>query len=323
MVTNSRHFRVEQLADDVYGAIHIDGGWAVCNAGIIDLGDLTLVFDTFLTPRAAQELKVVAETLTGRSVGVVANSHFHNDHVWGNQSFGLNTHIVSSIRTRQLISTAGMEEFQWYAANSVQKLESLRRQVQLAEGAQKRSELSLWIGYYEGLVEALPHLSVRLPNITFENRFVIHGTRRSAELLTFENAHTGSDTVLWLPEDKIIFMSDLLFVGCHPHLGDGDPLKLSGTLEELSRTGATAFIPGHGPVGTLDDVELMASYIEHCHRTAAKLVEEGSTGAERLAAVEIPERYRQWQQPMFFQANLGVFCQLLNEEQVNKAWQSR
>lgn len=90
----------------------------------------------------------------------------------------------------------------------------------------------------------------------------------------------------------------------------------------MSKTGATAFIPGHGPVGTLDDLKLMTSYIEHGHQTAAKLVKEGSTGTETLAEVEIPERYRHWQQPMFFRANLGFFCQLLNGEKANKAEQS-
>jgi hypothetical protein len=171
--------------------------------------NLPLLFDETLAAALApyRRFRHVAETFTRRSVGVVANGHFHHDHIWGNQAFGPNTQIVSSIRTRPLVSTAGMKEFQWYAANSARKLASLRSQLELAQDTEQRSELSLWIGYYEGLVEALPHLSVRLPTITFENRLVIHGAKRSAELITFEDAHTGSDTVLWLPEDKIIFMS--------------------------------------------------------------------------------------------------------------------
>ncbi len=49
----SRHFNLEQLADGVYAAIHAEEGWAICNAGIIDLGDRTLVFDSFMSPQAA------------------------------------------------------------------------------------------------------------------------------------------------------------------------------------------------------------------------------------------------------------------------------
>ena len=50
----SRHFNLEQLADGVYAAIHAEEGWAICNAGIIDLGDRTLVFDSFMSPQAAR-----------------------------------------------------------------------------------------------------------------------------------------------------------------------------------------------------------------------------------------------------------------------------
>jgi len=53
----SDHFTIEKLDDGIYAAIHKPGGEAICNAGIIDLGSKTLVFDTFLTPRAAKDLK--------------------------------------------------------------------------------------------------------------------------------------------------------------------------------------------------------------------------------------------------------------------------
>jgi len=58
----SRHFRVEQLTEGVYAAIHVDGGWAIGNAGIVDLGKRTLVFDTGLTPQAAYDLRTAAKT---------------------------------------------------------------------------------------------------------------------------------------------------------------------------------------------------------------------------------------------------------------------
>ena len=57
------HFRLEQIAEGVYAAIAREGGAAHSNAGIVDLGDRTLVFDTLGTPKAAEELRaaVLAE----------------------------------------------------------------------------------------------------------------------------------------------------------------------------------------------------------------------------------------------------------------------
>jgi FKBP-type peptidyl-prolyl cis-trans isomerase 2 len=41
----SKHFDLEQLEDGVYVAIHKPSGAAYSNAGIIDLGDQTIVID--------------------------------------------------------------------------------------------------------------------------------------------------------------------------------------------------------------------------------------------------------------------------------------
>ena len=50
----SRHYTLEMLADGIYAAIHNnESGYAICNAGIIDLGDKTIVIDPFFSPIAA------------------------------------------------------------------------------------------------------------------------------------------------------------------------------------------------------------------------------------------------------------------------------
>jgi hypothetical protein len=59
--TGSKNFSVQQLAPGVWAAIQNDnGGHAISNAGIIDLGNKTLVFDAFMNPDAAGELKQTA-----------------------------------------------------------------------------------------------------------------------------------------------------------------------------------------------------------------------------------------------------------------------
>jgi glyoxylase-like metal-dependent hydrolase (beta-lactamase superfamily II) len=88
----SPHFTIEKLDDGVWAAIAKNGGYAICNAGIVDLGDATLIFDPFMTPEAAEDLKKTALELTGHPVKYVANSHYHNDHVGGNQVFRWRSH---------------------------------------------------------------------------------------------------------------------------------------------------------------------------------------------------------------------------------------
>ena len=50
----SRHFQLRELAGGIYAAMSIEGSGSGSNAGIIDLGDSTIVFDTFQTPRRRQ-----------------------------------------------------------------------------------------------------------------------------------------------------------------------------------------------------------------------------------------------------------------------------
>ena len=125
MTFQSDHFMLETIAEGIYAAIHKDGAGAVGNAGIIDLGDRSLVFDTFLTPVAAEDLRRAAEELTGRNVTLVINSHYHNDHIWGNQVFEPTTEIIATQETNQLILTRGREDIKWYKENAEPELEKL------------------------------------------------------------------------------------------------------------------------------------------------------------------------------------------------------
>src|SRR5512143_1947328 len=124
----SDHFSLHQLTDGVYAAIATDGGAAISNAGIVDLGGRTLVYDTFMTPQAGRDLRLAATQLTGREPELVVNSHYHNDHIWGNQAFGPATLFVSSAQTLKLMHTSGVEELQWAREVSARRLAEARAQ---------------------------------------------------------------------------------------------------------------------------------------------------------------------------------------------------
>lgn len=99
----SQNFDLIELSDGVYACINKFGGKAICNAGIIDLGNETLIFDTFLSPDVAKELISIVEKYKLSPIKYVVNSHYHNDHIRGNQNFFKNIDIISTARTEQLI----------------------------------------------------------------------------------------------------------------------------------------------------------------------------------------------------------------------------
>lgn len=238
----SRHFALQMLRDGVYAAIAADGGWAICNAGIVDLGDRAIVFDTFVNQNAAAELRDAALRLTGKPVDYVINSHYHSDHVKGNQAFA-GAKVVSTTQTREMMMKAKVRY-----DNDVERL---RKDVQqdleshLANPGDPDS--ILFEGYDRGHLDGLPTLRYTLSDVTFDRGMKFHGSKRTAEAVTYGGGHTASDAILYLPDEKVVFMGDLLFVACHPYLADGN---LEALYRSLERRWTRRFsCPGTDPSG--------------------------------------------------------------------------
>jgi cyclase len=310
----SRHFTIEQLADGVFAAVHRPGGWAIANAGIIDLGDFTLIYDSFMTIQAAEDLLAAAKQLAKSPVKLVISSHYHNDHIWGSQVFGPQAFVLSSKETRSLIKTRGKEEYDWFSENSASELKSLQAEYRSESDEDKKSWIEFLMSYFEGLVETMPDLSVRLPDLTFDEKLEIHGTGRSVELIAFQNGHTPNDTLLYLPADGILFLSDLLFIEAHPFLADGDPDSLLLTCDQIAAFDASILVPGHGAPGTKEDLQLMKEYISNCRQTVEQMLENDQP-LDAISQQAIPEPYQEWEFSTFYAANLRSYYQRLAPKQ--------
>lgn len=306
----SHHFHLEQLADGVYAAINAEEGWAICNAGIIDLGDRTLVFDAFTTPQAASDLREAAEKLTGHPVHLLVNSHYHNDHIWGNQALGPDVEIISTSKTRQLILTEGAAEVQGYREIAPARLEALEKQLAETSSEALRLQLKPMLYDYQAIVAALPILQVRLPSLTFDGELSFYGSKRSARLIAYENAHCGSDTILYLPGDGIVFTEDILFIDCHPYLAEGDPRVIQDVLAEIKKLNPTILVPGHGPVGKIEHLDILVEYIRQLQALALEAIKRGAT-EEELRKITIPIEYQKYSMPIFFTSNLQFMVKYL------------
>lgn len=294
-LSESRHFSIVELRRGVWAAIAKDGGWAVCNAGVIDLGGETLVFDTFATPEAGSELRMTAERLTGQPVRVVVNSHRHKDHVRGNQVFA-DVDIVASGKTRVGIDVQGRQVLAWDREHLSEELAKIRRNPD-------DPDRLLWEGYHGGILQTLSTVELTLPNVTFEEELAFHGPKRTARVMTWGPGHTDSDSFLLLPEDQILFLGDLLFIRYQPSLGYGEPIALLRTLDRVEKLGVETLVPGHGPVGGPSDLESNREYVREVLNSLDRI--EAPDTAENLAARHpIPPRFRDWGFRSFWGDNL-------------------
>ena len=295
----SEHFRVEKLSDGVYAAIATPRGFGLCNAGIVDLGGVTLVFDAMLTPQAGESLGREAERLTGRPVGLLVNSHYHGDHVRGSAAVGA-VHVVSTARVRDLVAERGPVHLR------SDRDEAGRDLARLRSGDWKVGpvERTVYEGWFEGILATPPDLAFRPPDVTFEREMVVHGPRRTARILTFGGGHSPSDVLVYLPDERIVFLGDLLSVGFHPSMADGQPEEWVRILGEVRGLGVERAVPGHGRVGDDAAIREMERYLATVLGAAREARAQGRQRDELVASLP-PAPFDAWTFSPFYGENAG------------------
>jgi cyclase len=314
----SRHFQIERLTNGVYAAIASEQGYASCNAGIIDIGDRTIIFDTSLTPEAGRDLLKIAEQLTSNRIAYVINSHEHNDHIRGNQVFGSDVDILSTAVTREAIARNEPQNIKMERKTIPKEIIKMQAIFDVEKDPERRRELAFSICTMQGASKSYSELKTRLPNITFEHKLTIHGTKRTVQLLPLAG-HTASDVVLHIPEERIVFMSDLLFVNIHPYLASGSPEQWKNALAIVKASGVKIAIPGHGSVGKSADLSAMLKYIQSLEKIADNMIKSGKS-AEQISSVPIPSPFDTWLCfEDFFTANLKFLYKLAQNRKVGHA----
>jgi glyoxylase-like metal-dependent hydrolase (beta-lactamase superfamily II) len=294
-----KNFFIQSLAKGVWAAIQNDkGGHAISNAGIVDLGDKTLVFDAFINPDAAEELKQTAEQLTKHPVSFVINSHFHDDHIRGDQAFVPGASIIST---------------DWARKNIGKQIEKAKQLLRVAKANEKEEDM-MWLGYYEAISQSLPKLKMILPGITFKDSMWIYGSARSVLLVEYHDGHTGSDAVMILPKDSLAFMGDLLFVNRHPWFGDGNPDSLKKHLQSFYRDPSLKrFVPGHGEIAGKESLHLLIQYIDDLEQMASDAIEKGEADSVFEKRMVLPA-YKNWWFGRFYSDNLEVVYEKAKEK---------
>ncbi|PFE01120.1 MBL fold metallo-hydrolase [Bacillus cereus] len=299
---SSEHFMVEKLEDGIYAAIAKEGGGSLANAGFIDMGDQAIIFDTFNTQQAAADLKKIAEEITGQPISWVINSHWHGDHIRGNQVFE-NCTIISSHTTYEKMAKIHPPRID----KQKQDIEGLHIYLQsLQDQFTQTNDVGLrkQISFLNQLAISLPTLQLVLPQCSFQNEFTIYGSKRTAKLITLGGGHSVCDTILYLSKEKICFMGDLLFVKSHPTFFEESNLQeWKRMLELIEEFEINKVVPGHGPVGVKTDLRKVIEYIEEL----TLLVSENAN----IDEVKCPSAYINWYAPEVFTSNLKYLKKLM------------
>jgi cyclase len=257
------HFRLAKVGDGVYAAIAApDDRESVGNAGFIVGKDAVVVVDTFATSAAAQELLGEIRRLTSAPVRWVINTHYHVDHVGGDNVFA---------RAGALV--AGHENLRAWI-----RTENLKWRAEI-----KPEERAMLAG-------------LALPELTYRDGITLWPGGGKVSVLCLPG-HTGGDSIVVVPQAHVVFAGDLFWNATVPNTIDADTKAWVQTLDRfLLDFPQSTFVPGHGEVGHALNVRYFRDYVAGLRQAVERGIESGKSGQTLVDAI-LPfhrSRYSAW-----------------------------
>ncbi|MHB1500927.1 MAG: MBL fold metallo-hydrolase [Candidatus Dormibacteria bacterium] len=221
------------------GVLRVVGDPVNANCVLVVGRERALLVDTGSTAGEGDRLLAVTRAQVGDRQLLVANTHSHYDHCFGNVAFSGAEIWASAGCIADLVSTG----------------EDQRRQ--MASGWRKRRP---------EFAAALEATTVVPAGHAVERSQVLDLGGATAELIVVGPGHTDHDLVVWLPELCTLVAGDLVEEGGPPAMEDSFPLSWPDALEGLLDKSPQVVVPGHGrPVG--------AAFVAHQSRSLRALAD--------------------------------------------------
>jgi cyclase len=161
----------------------------------------------------------------------------------------------------------------------------------------------MWRPYYEVLAESHLKIETRLPNLFVAGQMNLDGPKRKAQLIARGAGHTESDMILYLPDDQIVFTSDLVFNQMHPYMGQSNPDEWIDYLNYMETLDLTTVITGHGTVCGREGISTIKTYIRTVDQLVQQMIED-NLSIKNVVEIPIPETFENWLLEEFHISNL-------------------
>jgi len=139
----------------------------------------------------------------------------------------------------------------------------------------------------------------RLPQITYRDRLTIHLGGKEIQVLYLGKGHTRSDSIIFVPQDRIAYVSELYFSDQFLYINDGYGVSWLKTLDAIEALPADIFVPGHGPIPedpkeTRQGLHRFRQMLVDLRAAVQKEIDRGATEDQAADAIKFPQ-YEQMQ----------------------------
>jgi cyclase len=155
--------------------------------------------------------------------------------------------------------------------------------------------------YRAGLLDQMTRGSVsageqraRLPNATFRDRVSLHVGGKEIQVLHLGRAHTQGDSIVFVPQDRIAYLSEVFFSEEFPNMAQGYGVSWLRVLDAVEALGADIFVPGHGsipedPRATRPGLRRMRQILVDARDAIQNEIARGATEDQTVAAVKLQQ----------------------------------
>lgn len=241
-----------EVRPSVYAYVQPDGTWWINNAGFVVGESGVILIDTCATEQRTRGLLDAVRSVTDAPIRTVVNTHHHGDHTHGNY-LTAPAAIVGLRKCRDLVRHMG-------------------------------------IHVYDDVFEQPDWgvLRTSAPTITFDDRLDLWADDTLVELHAIgHRAHTTNDVVAWLPEEKVLFTGDLVFNQGTPFVVMGSVPGSIASIDRLRSFGADVIVPGHGPVCTTADLDIIERYLLMVQSAAEAAHAAGISPLETARSIDL------------------------------------
>jgi cyclase len=251
------------------------------NAGFVLAGDQVIVIDSMINPGTARQLADHLHQVTDKPPTYLINTHHHGDHVFGNAVFSPPATIIAHENVREVLLAQGDEMLNSFTQRFSDVLPDIKDTVILT------------------------------PQITYRDRMTFHLNGRTLELIHPGVSHTHGDTMVYLPNEKVLFAGDMLFNHIFPPIF-GSASGWIAAIEQVEAMDVETIVPGHGFLATKKDFGDLKQLLIELRIQVKECFNRGLSPEE--ATQEIDFAYLKWPRTERLGPNVEVIYRELSEE---------
>jgi len=269
---------LRDFGNGCYGYFQPDGSWGWSNAGLVVDEDQSLLVDTLFDLKLTREMLAAmraAEPKATAQIGALVNTHSNGDHTFGNQLVGGAEIIASKGCAEEMIHDGGAK-----------RLADMKRNAKPDNPAGKFLSEIFAPFDFEGI-------DVTMPTLTFEGELVRKVGNKTVRLIQVGPAHTRGDVLAYVPESRVLFTGDILFIEGHPIIWAGPVGNWIKACQLMLDLDVDTIVPGHGPLTDKKGVAAVKGYLEYVTRETRKRFDAGMPAAEAARDIALTD-YSSW-----------------------------